>query len=98
MTLLTYLHVVHRIAVVFFFDMAQERRMCYDRAHVLGHGNFGVVFKGKLDGTIDVAVKRIELARLASSTFKEREMKHQQELDHSNVVKLLHVEEDENFL
>ena len=77
--------------------MEQERKLHYDRRDILGDGGFGVVFKGNFDG-VDVAIKRIELARLRSTTFTDREIKYQREMNHPNVVKLLHVEEDENFL
>lgn len=78
---------------VLFLNMAQK--ISFDRRDILGHGGYGVVFKGNIDRA-EVAIKRIELARLTPTTF--REMNHQREMDHPNIVKLLHVEKDENFL
>ena len=75
-------------------------KLVYCRDDILGQGGFGSVFQGKWvpsDGNeVKVAIKRLQKATL-SQTFREREQK-QKELDHSNVVKLFHVEEDENFV
>ncbi len=59
------------------------------------------MFKGKLihskgDNEVDVAIKRLQTANL-SKIFRERELK-QKELIHPNVVKLFHVEENDDFM
>ena len=76
-------------------------KLVYCNEDILGQGGFGFVFKGKLihykgDNEVDVAIKRLQKANL-SRTFKERELK-QKELDHQNVVKLFHVEENDDFV
>lgn len=57
----------------------------------LGGGGYGSVFKGKL-GNRQVAVKRVELHHVNS---KEEALMLQ--LDHTNIVKLLLCESDDNF-
>ncbi len=81
-------------------------KITYERKDLLGSGGFANVFKGRLKtetvgGEIiderEVAIKRIELAKKENQLFGERESE-QRKLDHPNVVKLLHVEEDDDFL
>jgi len=50
----------------------------------------------KGDNEVDVAIKRLQTANL-SKIFRERELK-QKELIHPNVVKLFHVEENDDFM
>jgi hypothetical protein len=64
-----------------------------DRKKVLGVGGFAIVFEGTWCET-KVAVKRIPLENAASN---EPEVKALQMLHHRNVIKLFHVEEDEDF-
>jgi serine/threonine protein kinase len=64
-----------------------------DRKKILGEGGFAIVFEGVLDG-VKVAVKRIPLEKAASN---EPEVKALQMLDHTNVIKLFHVEENQDF-
>ena len=76
-------------------------KLVYYKKDILGQGGFGFVFKGKLvhskgDNEVDVAIKRLQTATL-SKTFRERELK-QKELNHQNVVKLYHVEENNDFM
>lgn len=76
-------------------------KLVYCKEDILGQGGFGFVFKGKLvlpegDDEVDVAIKRLQTATL-SKTFRERELK-QKELNHQNVVKLYHVEENNDFM
>jgi len=76
-------------------------KLLYCQEDILAKGGFGFVFKGKLihskgDNEVDVAIKRLQTADL-SKTFRERELK-QKELNHQNVVKLYHVEEDGDFM
>ncbi len=78
-----------------------------DHKEILGRGGFATVFKGELtvktqdhvsETKIPVAIKRIERARLdLHPQFKERELE-QMKLDHPNVVKLLDVDQDDNFV
>lgn len=86
----------------------------YDRKNdFLGRGSYGAVFKGKLisnDGNIEkvVAIKRIDKAMLMDEITYQTEMDTsgmlvireliQKKLNHPNVVKLLHVDEDNDFL
>ena len=60
---------------------------------LLGKGGFGTVFEGVWCEKL-VAIKRIPLSDLASN---EREEEALQKLDHPNVIKLLHVENDPMF-
>lgn len=60
---------------------------------ILGKGNFGTVFEGVWKG-IQVAIKRVSLDRTTSS---EREENALTKFDHANVIKLFHVEEDQDF-
>ncbi len=89
--------------------MANQTRITYNRKEILGRGGYGAIFKGSLfvnnksgvkgahyDEVIDVAIKRLEIDT-TEMDMKERELK-QTELNHPNVVKLLHYEEDEDFM
>ena len=69
----------------------------FDRQKVLGKGSFGVVFDGDWNGQ-RVAVKRISLTDQEISKNGEKSPEEVLEnLDHPNVVKLLHVHSDEDF-
>lgn len=72
-----------------------------ERETVLGRGTYGTVFRGTYND-IPVAVKRIELVKLETPTSSTDQDRAEEEvlkrLDHSNVVKLLHCEQDETFL
>ena len=72
--------------------------LTFDRTKVLGEGAFGIVYEGvwadKTKGEIKVAVKRIPINRTASDEREEKAMKM---VDHINVNKLFHVEEDQDF-
>jgi serine/threonine-protein kinase/endoribonuclease IRE1 len=58
----------------------------------LGSGGSSFVFAGTYKGK-DVAVKRIQLLVAA----EDNEVKVMQKLDHPNIVKLLHVEKNDDF-
>jgi serine/threonine protein kinase len=60
---------------------------------ILGIGGYGIVYK-KIWNEEEVAVKRIPLTHISSNEREEEALK---KLDHLNVVKLFHVENDENF-
>ncbi|XP_046636113.1 serine/threonine-protein kinase/endoribonuclease IRE1-like isoform X2 [Daphnia pulicaria] len=66
--------------------------MC-DRQKILGEGGFATVFEGTWGG-VKVAVKRILLGHAATTEQEEKALKM---LDHVNVIKLFHVEEDQDF-
>jgi serine/threonine protein kinase len=81
---------------MFFFSFRLHEsvplRIKFDRNAVLGRGYYGIVFKGEWNNKI-VAVKRIELAKCEN----KKEEEALQKLDHPNVVKLYHVEKDDDF-
>jgi serine/threonine protein kinase len=60
---------------------------------VLGWGGYGTVFKGKWNNN-RVAVKRIDLFKTASYDREEAALKT---FGHPNVIKLFHVESDDQF-
>ncbi|KAI9561160.1 hypothetical protein GHT06_012116 [Daphnia sinensis] len=72
---------------------------------LLGRGQFSDVFRGKLNGSMEVAIKRIvqenqpdprynQIAAINPDTqSSKRENEALRQLDHPNVIKLLHVEE-----
>lgn len=66
----------------------------YDRSNILGRGGFAIVYGGTLNGK-PVAVKRIQLDMVANENKREEEALRR--LDHSNVIDLLHVEDDDDF-
>ncbi len=65
--------------------------MEYNRQKILGRGHFGTVFDGTFGGT-KVAVKRIQLF-----DCKPQEESTMGKFEHENVLKLIHVEENEDF-
>jgi hypothetical protein len=66
--------------------------MC-DRQKILGVGGFATVFEDTWGG-VKVAVKRIPLEKTASNEQEEKALKI---LDHTNVIKLFHVQENQDF-
>ena len=79
-------------------------RIFYDRKAVIGRGTFGRVFLGNIVNTdtnvveMQVAIKRIVVDELPESEIHllDRECV-QLELNHPNVVKLLHWEDQGDF-
>jgi serine/threonine protein kinase len=65
----------------------------FDRQKVLGKGGFATVYEG-VWGETKVAVKRI---LVGDATSNEQEVKALKMLHHENVIKLFHVEEDQDF-
>ncbi len=60
---------------------------------ILGVGGFGTVFECTWGG-VKVAVKRILKSNAITTEQEEKALKM---LDHTNVIKLFHVEEDQDF-
>lgn len=88
--------------VNFFLPNTSQPMMKYDRDRILGTGFSSQVFLGTFDGE-NVAVKRI-LKKVDSKVDSEvvkalqnREETAMQKLNHPNVLKLIHVQEDEDF-
>ncbi|XP_057374562.1 serine/threonine-protein kinase/endoribonuclease IRE2-like [Daphnia carinata] len=69
--------------------------MQYDKKDFIGRGAFGSVFLGTFKGK-KVAIKRIELVGEPVPVV-DNELEALQQLDHPNVVKLLHCESDDTF-
>ena len=69
------------------------QQLQYDETSVLGEGSSGFIFRGTLNG-LQVAVKRVQLVQIKTSV---KECQALLDLDHPNIVKLLHVEDDPFF-
>ncbi|EFX62088.1 hypothetical protein DAPPUDRAFT_337465 [Daphnia pulex] len=67
--------------------------LTFDRQKVLGKGGFATVYEG-VWGKTKVAVKRFLIGDAASNELEEKALKM---LDHTNVIKLFHVEKDQDF-
>jgi serine/threonine protein kinase len=67
--------------------------LTFDRQKVLGKGGFATVYEG-VWGETKVAVKRILIGDAASNEQEEKALKM---LDHTNVIKLFDMEEDQDF-
>lgn len=65
-----------------------------DPSTILGKGGFADVFRGTYKGST-VAIKRV--LQTSASLDSEREKEALTQLDHPNVIRLLHEEEDVNF-
>lgn len=74
--------------------MSQDNvRIDYDRKQVLGHGVYGIVFKGKFGGK-EVAIKRTPLFFVMDLITKDEFLLR---IRHPNVVIILHISRDEDF-
>ena len=76
-----------------------EAQLSWDRNKLLGKGAYAYVHAGKLNGQ-DVAVKRLQIEDVApveDCVVSDREVEAMKELDHPNVLKLLHVKQDDYF-
>ncbi|XP_046461710.1 serine/threonine-protein kinase/endoribonuclease ire-1-like [Daphnia pulex] len=73
--------------------------LSYDDNEILGKGTAGFVFRGSFGQDKNpVAVKRVQLASLRKDEdFQKREEDALASLDHPNVVKLFHAEDDLTF-
>ena len=67
--------------------------LTFDRQKVLGKGGFATVYEG-VWGETKVAVKRIVVGDAATTEQEEKALKM---LDHTNVIKLFDVQEDQDF-
>jgi predicted Ser/Thr protein kinase len=65
-----------------------------DRQKILGKGTFGIVFEGTWCN-LKVAIKRIPIDNVA--ICNEREESALKMFHHEHVIKLFHVEEDQDF-
>jgi hypothetical protein len=69
-----------------------SKKIQYEKKDVIGEGN-SIVYRGTYEDN-KVAVKRIVLR---PSLNEDREFKAQLKLNHQNVLKILTVEQDEDF-
>ena len=60
-------------------------------SNVLGRGQYGLVYDGRLSGT-KVAVKKVEMARFKTDDLSLREEEIMKCLNHPNVIKLISIE------
>lgn len=67
-------------------------KLKFNRENVIGHSSGTVVFKGKYEEDIDVAIKRIQIsdASVEINVFKKNH-------SHRNIVKYYVTEFDEDF-
>lgn len=74
-------------------------KLSYDRNDVIGHGSFGIVFKGVFEGVKPVAIKRIDRTSADSSAeFKKEAEIMLRVRDHPNIIRYFCYEMDEHFL
>ncbi|KAK4004966.1 hypothetical protein OUZ56_006692 [Daphnia magna] len=77
------------------FYESPESTMRFSRENILGRGAFACVFGGTLN-EVPVAVKRIQLHDLEDE-IKSREENILKSMNHENVLKIVHIEENEDF-
>jgi serine/threonine protein kinase len=70
--------------------MFGKSTLTFDRSKLLGTGAYGTVFEGQWRG-IPVAVKRV----MKNSTNERK--KTLLKLNHRNVIKLFHIDSDQDF-
>ncbi|XP_045027701.1 serine/threonine-protein kinase/endoribonuclease IRE2 [Daphnia magna] len=69
----------------------EGKKITFERNATLGEGAYGSVFRGKFEGR-QVAVKRILLNKI-----NKNEEECLQKLKHLNIIKLFHIESDNDF-
>lgn len=75
-----------------------SEKLVYNDNDIIGKGIAGFVFRGSFgDDKIPVAVKRVKLACVNKEAVQKRGEDTLKGLDHENVVKLFHVEQDEVY-
>ncbi|KAI9561285.1 hypothetical protein GHT06_012241 [Daphnia sinensis] len=80
----------------FFPNFAENSNgIQFDRQDVFGKGGHGSVLRGIFNGQ-SVAIKRIDMIK-GTDQSTDYEFQTLQQLDHPNVVRLLHCESDDNF-
>lgn len=73
-------------------------RLTYHDNQILGKGLNGFVFRGSFDqDRTPVAVKRVRLTSVFSEAIQTKEENALKNLDHANLVKFYHAEQDETF-
>lgn len=73
-----------------------SQSLSYNENAVLCKGTNGFFFRGFLNG-IEIAVKRVQLANVQKEPTQKKEEEGLSSLNHRNVIKLLHVEQDSTF-
>ena len=76
------------------FREATFARLEVDKNSVISDGTYSPVYRGHLGEFINVAVKIIEIKR---STFNSSQEKALLRLEHPNVARLLHVDEQDDY-
>ena len=71
-------------------DSVNKKLVC--GSQLIGRGRFGIIYDGTLDDQ-PVVVKKVRL----TDVQVEKERISMQQLQHVNVIKLLHVEDDDEF-
>jgi len=74
-------------------------KVSFNPAKIIGKGNFGLVFAGLLkDETKKVAVKRLEKVQVDHSLIKREAELMMQLKNHSNILRYICCEADDDFL
>ena len=85
---------VEEVGPTSFAFPVTKGKIQFDRSQKLGEGGCGTVFEGTFNATTPVAVKRVEKVRSRNNTAADSLL---QKLDHANIIKLFHAEQDEDF-
>lgn len=72
-------------------------RLSYDPTKLIGRGAFSNVYLGILEGTSGVAVKRIPKSETENNRAIFNEVDMLKDLSHPNIVKLICMQENEDF-
>jgi len=75
----------------------------FDRRIILGRGSFGIVCKGELMNQEDGTTRQVAIRRNLFDDIREFERQSKSfrllmNLDHPNVIKLFHIEENGDFM